>query len=190
MTTKNQERRGRATTSRRVGMAWHAAVLALLAGCSVLGPPPMEPLTTTTLEAARHRWEAHGTDWYRLVVQVRAPRVDPVVYEVEVAGGKLVKIERDGQSIGLEEADHNDYSMAGLFALLQNDLHWIELQPVGDTPAVDLRAYFEPESGRLVRYRRTVGTERRRVLVVEVLGYAPLPALRAEVGREPARAGT
>jgi hypothetical protein len=41
-----------------------------------------------------------------------------------------------------------------------------------------VRAYFDPETGRLVRYRRTVGTSRRRVLLVEVLAYEPVATLQ------------
>jgi hypothetical protein len=37
----------------------------------------MEPLTETSLTAARQRWEAHGSDTYRLVVRLRPPRADP-----------------------------------------------------------------------------------------------------------------
>jgi hypothetical protein len=149
----------------------------------------MEPLTAGTLDAARHRWEARGSDSYRLVVRVRAPRRDPTVYDVEVVGGRLVRVAHDGEPLRLEDvaADHADYSVLGLFELLRQDLRWTDVAQVGDVPAVDLRAYFEPESGRLVRYRRSVGTSRRRVLMVEVVGYEPLAAIRvaAAAGARP-----
>jgi hypothetical protein len=178
MTARSTWGGGGAAIGRRARTTRQAAVLLLLAGCSALGPPPMEPLTATALEAARQRWQAHGSDSYRLVVRVRAPRTDPAVYAVEVAGGNLVRIERDGQSVKLEDAAHNDYSVSGLFELLRGDLRWTDVDAVGDTPAVDLRARFEPDTGRLVRYRRTVGTARPRVLMVEVLAYEPLETFR------------
>ena len=149
-----------------------AACMAVSA-CTALGPPPMEPLTETALETARRRWVTHGSDSYHLVVRVRAPRTEPVVYDVMVAGGALTEIERNGERVRPEDADHYDYSVSGLFDLLRTDLRWTHVTEIDNTPAVDLRARFEPETGRLVRYRRTVGTGRRRVLMVEVVSYEP-----------------
>jgi hypothetical protein len=134
----------------------------------------MQPLTARTLEEARQRWAAHGADSYHLLVRVRAPRAPVVVYDVVVAGGKLVRIEDDGHAARPAEASGHDYSVPGLFDLLRDDLRLADVPRIGDTPPLDLRARFEPETGRLVRYRRTVGSARRRVLLVEVLEYRPL----------------
>jgi hypothetical protein len=140
----------------------------------------MEPLTARTLEAALSRWKAHGCDSYHLVVRVRAPRFKAAVYDLVVAGGEVVEVERNGENVRPEDARHYDYSVSGLFDLLRGDLHLADVRAVGDTPAVDLRARFDPETGRLVRYRRTVGAARRRVLLVEVLEYeAAAPRERA-----------
>jgi hypothetical protein len=134
----------------------------------------MEPLTARTLEEAQHRWQAHGSASYHLVVRVRAPRFAVVVYDLVVEDGKPAKIERNGEGVRPEDASHYDYSVSGLFALLREDLRLAEVPSTGNTPPLDLRARFEPETGRLVRYRRTVGSARRRVLLVEVLEYQPL----------------
>ncbi|HZR81596.1 MAG TPA: hypothetical protein VFD92_10910 [Candidatus Binatia bacterium] len=150
-----------------------AAALLVLSGCSLLGPPPMEPLSATTLEAAERRWDARGSDSYHLVVRVRAPRFEPAVYDLVVSGGKLVAIERNGAAVPPGDAHRYDYSVAGLFGMLQQDLRLADVPAIGDVPAVDLRAEFEPATGRLVCYRRTVGAARRRVLLVEVLQYEP-----------------
>ena len=166
--------------------SWLAAVVVLFSGCSSLWPPPMQPLTATTLEEAQRRWQAHGSDSYHLVVRVRPPGFDVAVYDVVVAGGKVVKLEHDGQGVRPEDVYHYDYSVSGLFALLREDLRLADMPAVGDTPPLDLRARFEPETGRLMRYRRTVGSARRRVLLVEVLEYQPLTtdaALRPAVSR-------
>jgi hypothetical protein len=133
----------------------------------------MEPLTARTLADAEHRWEAHGADSYRVVVRVRAPRADAAVYDVVVRRGEVVSVAHDGRTVRPEDARHYDYSVSGLFALLRDDLRLTDVPSVGDTPPVDLRARFEAETGRLVRYRRTVGSARRRVLFVEVLEYEP-----------------
>ena len=157
--------------------AGYAVLVLALSGCALLGPPPMEPLTPTSLEAARQRWEAHGSESYHLVVRVRAPRFQPAVYDVTVVRGTIAAIERDGERVDAGGGS-SDYSVAGLFELLREDLRLTDVRPVGDTPPIDLRASFEPETGRLVRYRRTVGSERRRVLLVEVLEYEPLATAR------------
>lgn len=139
----------------------------------------MQPLTEALLAAARQRWQAHASDSYRAVVRVRPPRAPVEMWEVEVAGGVLVKRILDGRTLGAADPERDDYSVQGIFDLLQTDLRWTGIEAVGDTPAVDLRAEFDPETGRLIRYRRTVGTTRRRVLLVEILAYEPAADLRA-----------
>ena len=164
---------------RRAGRAggapamWCILACLTVSACGALGPPPMEPLTETALETARQRWVAHGAEMYHLVVRVRAPRTEPALYDVVVADGKPVAIRRNGEPVSVEEADRYDYSMSGLFDLLRTDLRWTDVRPIGDTPPIDLRARFAPDTGRLVRYRRSVGTARRRVLLVEVVSYEP-----------------
>jgi hypothetical protein len=155
----------------RVGSG--ALALVVLAGCSVFGAPPMEPLTAAMLRVAEERWEAHGSDSYHLVVRVKAPRVPSTLYDLVVDGRRLVRLARNGQSVSVEEAEHCAYSIPGLFALLRTDLRLTDRRPLDNLPPVDLRALFEPDTGRLMRYRRTVGSERRRVLFVEVLQYEP-----------------
>lgn len=134
----------------------------------------MEALTPAMLAAAERRWEAQHVESYRLVVRVRAPRFTPAVYDVVVTEGRLVNVGRDGKALPPEEAGRHDFSVAGLFGLLREDLPLIGVHPVGTAPPIDLRARFDPATGRLERYRRTVGTKRRRVLLVEVLAYEPL----------------
>jgi hypothetical protein len=134
----------------------------------------MEAVTPAGLQEAERRWEANGAASYHLVVRVRAPRFAPAVYDVRVAEGKLVEVERDGAALSIEEAGRHDFSVAGLFGLLREDLPLAGAHPIGTAPPIDLRARFDPATGRLERYRRTVGTKRRRVLLVEVLAYEPL----------------
>jgi hypothetical protein len=150
--------------------AW-AAGLPLLAACA---RPPMEVLTEATLAAAEHRWAAHGAASYHLVVRIRPPRFAAAVYDVVVDRGRVTAIERDSGEV-IPAGDTRDYSVPGLFHLLREDLRLADVPRVGDVPPIDLRAQFEPETGRLVRYRRTVGTASRRVLLVEVLAYEPAP---------------
>jgi hypothetical protein len=133
----------------------------------------MEPLTARALAAAERRWAESGAASYRLVVRIRAPRARPAVYDLVVTEGTLAEVACDGEAMGREELDHHDYSVTGLFDLLRADLPLAAVRSIGNTPPIDLRAQFEPQTGRLVRYRRTVGSARRRVLLVEVLAYEP-----------------
>lgn len=157
--------------TRSRGWEWRgvAALVLVLAACTT---PPMEPLTESALQAAEREWAAHGSDSYKLVVQVRAPRVAPAVYKLVVNGGEIASIARDdGQAVPLDEA--HDYSIPGLFRLLRGDLRLADIPDAADVPPIDVRARFDRDTGRLVRYRRTVGTKRRRVLLIEVLQYEP-----------------
>ncbi len=158
----------------------HAGLLSVLlvSACAALGPPPMEPVNAGALDAAEGRWRAHHAAAYHLVVSVRAPRFEPAVYELDVADGRPVGGTRNGDPLGPADVAHHDYSIEGLFALLRSDLALNAVTADGDTPPIDLRASFEPGSGRLIRYRRTVGSSRRRVLLVEVVRYEELSGAR------------
>ncbi len=179
-----REARRRVRSARVAVRAAGVLAVLLLAGCTGGAAPPMEPLTATTLGAAEQRWAANGAASYRLVVRVRAPRFPVAEYEVMVEDGTSVAIRQAGRPLAPAAARQHDYSIAGLFALLRADLRLAAVPRIGDIPPVDLRAHFEPTTGRLVRYRRTVGSARRRVLLVEVLDYRPLAPLLA---REHAR---
>lgn len=171
----NEQRRNRPAAPHRGHVAWGVATLLLPLLLAACGPPPMEPLTETAVATAEQKWKTSGAKAYHLVVQVRAPRASAVVYDLEVAGGQVVKLARDGKVVAPEEARAYDYSMAGLFKLLREDARLVTAQQVPEEarPA-DLRARFDEATGRLEVYRRVVGTSRRRVLFIEVLEYEPL----------------
>ena len=158
-------------------------LLATAAGCSLLGPPPMALLTARTLETAEQRWKTHGADSYHVIVRVRAPKFTPSVYDVVVTDGELSAVVRDGERLGGPDVERHDYSVSGLFEMLRGDLRLTDVPVVADSPAMDLRAHFDDDTGRLVQYRRTVvASGRRRVLLVEVLRYEPLAATASESG--------
>lgn len=146
------------------------AILLLAAACTALEPPPMEPLTERSLGAAERRWQTSGADSYHVVVRLRAPRFSPAVYDLVVTDAHVVRVERDGQPVTSAAAD---YSVPGLFHLLRDDLR-LDAESREGGPPVDLRVRFDEKTGHLVRYRRTVGSARRRVLLIEVLAYEPL----------------
>ncbi|MCZ7679912.1 MAG: DUF6174 domain-containing protein [Sandaracinaceae bacterium] len=138
--------------------------LALLAACS-----GMEPLTGARLDAAEQRWRERGSESYRMVVRVSADRLEPVVHEVLVRGGEVAAVRSGGEPAPPERAA--DYSVPGLFELAREELHLLERpRRWRDAAGADLFARFDPETGRLERYRRTLG-DARRYLLIEVLSY-------------------
>jgi hypothetical protein len=146
-----------------------AAFLTLLAACSSSNQTVMEPLTKGGLEAAERLWEARGSNSYDLVVRLEAARMETTVYDVVVRGGEIVSIKRNGQAVPLEYAE--DYSVLGLFGQLRQELRLMERSNGTPDALAELFARFDPDTGRLDRYRRT--TSRRKHLRIEVLKYEP-----------------
>ncbi|MBI2150866.1 MAG: hypothetical protein HYU27_09740 [Acidobacteria bacterium] len=128
----------------------------------------MEPLTKDLLAAAERQWEAHGSDSYNLTLQVEAARMEKVVYDMVVRSGKIAAMKRNGQDIPPEHAE--DYSISGLFHLLRQELRLMEKGADGTPDALaEVFARFDPQTGRLDRYRRT--TIKNRFLRLQVLKY-------------------
>jgi hypothetical protein len=94
-----------------------------------------------------------------------------VVYDVVVHARRVTHIKRDGQGILPEHTE--DYSVVGLFRLLQQELQLVERNSSGtlNTLAV-LSVHFDPETGRLDRYRRKM-FKRAGGLRIEVLIFTP-----------------
>lgn len=148
-------------------------VIALIAGCS----PPMQSLSEGALAAAEARWQAHGVSSYHLVLRVRPPRAKAVVYDVEVAGGRVVRMERDdARPVGPDELA--TYTISGLFQLVRRDLPLLEARLSAENlPPTEARVHFDNKDGRLLHYRRTLGAARRRVLYLELLAFEPTPPI-------------
>ena len=148
------------------------SLFVLLSACSA-NQPRMEPLTNSELETAERQWAANGSSSYHLVVRVNAARMSAVVYDVVARNGKIAAIKRDGQTIQPEGAE--DYSISGLFRLLQQELRLMDRSPSGTPVALaEMFARFDPETGRLERYRRSTG-QSSGTLKIEVLKYEPQP---------------
>ena len=148
-----------------------AALLTLYA-CS-LGEPLMEPLTESRLDEAERQWKARRSDSYHLVVQVEASRMDTLVYDIQVRGGEIAGIKKNGQAIQPEHTE--DYSISGLFRLMRLELTLRQKSPEGTPEALaELFAHFDQETGRLTRYRRSAsGSRRTRTLKIQILNYEP-----------------
>jgi hypothetical protein len=144
--------------------------LTLLTACAPQ-ETPLRPLTEAGLAAAERQWESHGANSYQIVVRLHSARMGGVVYDVVVHARRVTSIKRDGQDILPEHTE--DYSVVGLFRLLQQELHLVERHPSGtpNTLAV-LSVHFDPGTGRLERYRRKT-LKRAGGLRIEVLKFIP-----------------
>ena len=135
-------------------------------GCSRL-----EPLTESNLTAAEELWQSNVPGLYRAGIEISGARVEAGTFEVLVRGGEVVSITLDGQAVRPERSE--DYSISGLFGILRQELALAREPQVLGAPAgyeAYLLVRFEPETGRLMHYRRTVGGASNSI-DIEVVGF-------------------
>jgi hypothetical protein len=125
----------------------------LLAGCSRL-----QTLTPELLQSAHQKWQSSKPGYYRLVLEMSGDRVEAGKFEVTVQGEEVVSLRRNGQVI--LPGRGQDYSMDGIFRVLMQEVDLAGRPALLGAPegySVYPMARFDPETGRLIRYRRTVG---------------------------------
>jgi hypothetical protein len=130
-----------------------------LSACSQL-----QTLTPETLQAARQTWQAKRPDYYRLVVDMSGDRVESGRFQVTVQGSEVVSLRRNDQVV--LPGRGQDYSMDGLFRMLIQEVDLIRKPALLGAPegySAYAMARFDPETGRLMRYRRTVGGAKNSV---------------------------
>ena len=143
-------------------------VALLIAGCSGL-----QPLTEGALVQAEERWRSNEAASYRVLVEMNGERVEAGLFEAFVQGGQVVSLKRNGQAILSDRGQ--DYSLQGLFDVLRQELALAEEPQLLGAPegyAAHLLVRFDVETGRLIRYRRTVAGTNNNVEIV-VLEYEP-----------------
>ena len=99
-------------------------------------------------------------------------RVETGTFDVTVRDGQVVSLRRNGLII--TPAGGQDYSMDGLFRMLMQELGLAEKPSLLGAPegySAYLQVQFDPETGRLARYRRSVGGTSNSI-DIKVLGYA------------------
>lgn len=152
-------------------MKFRIAVLAVVALAACSG---MSALTEKTLRDAEERWVASKIMSYRLVVDMEGDRVEEEQFEVLVRDGVVESLKRNGQVVA--SAGNQDYSMTGLFRTLRQELGLTEKPgELGAPPgySVYVMARFDAETGRLERYRRTVGGATNSI-EISVRSFEPL----------------
>jgi hypothetical protein len=118
----------------------------------------LPPLTPDVLIQAEQKWKAHEPAQYRLVIEMSGDRVETGKFEVEVHAGQVGSLRRNG--VVIQENPGQDYSMNGLFHMLEQELGLAEKPAMLGAPegyAVYTTAKFDDGTGRLIHYRRIVG---------------------------------
>ena len=127
------------------------------------------PLTLDAIESGRQRWRAGGVTDYRMRVKIKSDRTQAGEFRIEVQQGKLHRIARDGESVGMRDPF---YTVDGLFGFLLQELEMAQepgrfwAAPAG--AYIHQRAHFDVDLGYPRRYIRAVGgTEHNIVITVE-----------------------
>jgi len=133
----------------------------------------LPPLTNEVLIQAEQKWAMHRPDAYRLVIDMSGDRVETGRFEVQIRSNKVAGIRRNGVTISPNLGQ--DYSMEGLFHILEQELGLAEKPAMLGAPegyTVYTNARFDDTTGRLIRYRRTVGGASNSI-DINVLGFQP-----------------
>ena len=130
-------------------------------------------MTEAVLVDAEQRWRKEEPGLYRLVVEMSGERVETGLFEALVRDGAVVSLKRNGQVVLPDRGQ--DYSMEGLFGMLRQELALSERPALMGAPpgfAAHLLVRFNDETGRLERYRRTVGGANNNIEIT-VVEYTP-----------------
>ena len=132
-------------------------------------------LTPELLSQAEQKWNAQKPASYRLIVEMSGDRVEAGRFEVEVHSGEVVSLRRNG--LVVSSSSGQDYTMDGLFRMLRQEIALAEKPEMLGAPggySVYMNASFDEMTGRLLRYRRTVGGTSNSI-EVNVAGYFSRP---------------
>jgi hypothetical protein len=96
---------------------------------------------------------------YTMVVRMEGDRVERSDYEVHVDQGVVTNLKRNGSDVS--PAQGQGYSMDGLFGIIEDELSLAAKDPtklgVPEGYTAYFMAAFDSETGRLLKYRRSVG---------------------------------
>jgi hypothetical protein len=145
------------------------AVVAFLAACS-----GMDSLTSGELRQQKDKWTAANVKSYTMVLQMGGDRLERSDYEVRVEGGVVTSLKRNGKDVS--PAQGQDYSMDGLFGILEQELTLAEADPTKLGAPAGYKAYLMARfgtDGRLLKYRRSVGGGANNSIDIEVQKFEP-----------------
>lgn len=146
--------------------AGRGALVVAALSCALIGCSGLRDFDEETLAAAEARWRATGVDSYRMALDVRGDRVGRERFVVLVRGGAVDSLLREGAPVA--SASPEDYSVPGLFEILRRERELAERPSLLGAPAgyrAYLKARFDPATGRLLEYDRSVGGASNRVRI-------------------------
>jgi hypothetical protein len=132
-----------------IGVASGLAVAGLVA--IVLLRDPIAPLTRTAYEKARARWRDKEPQNYDMHVKITGGQVGEM--DVEVRGGNVTRLLRDGQPLANRGTTWRNWSVPGMFDILASDLARLE-DPTSNAVDYKISAEFDAEWGYPARYRQ------------------------------------
>jgi len=138
---------------RKTGLRSVLVLACLLISCSRLSS-----LTPDMLNDAQNRWNSAKPASYRVVIVMKGDRIQREQFDVTVKAGRVTSIRRNGQELSAPAGQ--DYSMDGLFRILQQELALAQKPTLLGAPegySAYPMASFDGKSGRLIEYKRTVG---------------------------------
>jgi hypothetical protein len=127
--------------------------MVFLASCSGLST-----LTPQMIDQAEKKWDASKPASYHLMVTMSGDRLEKSEYDVLVENGTVTRLTRNGKAVNSFQGQ--DYSMDGLFRIIREEMELSSTPmklgaPEGYTAY--LMADFDKATGRLLKYRRSVG---------------------------------
>lgn len=149
-------------------LLWISALF--LTSCSDLST-----LTRHDLSVARDKWTASRLTSYTMVVRMEGDRVERSDYEVHVDQGVVTDLKRNGKDVS--PAQGQGYSMDGLFGIIEDELSLGAKDPtklgVPEGYMAYFMAAFDSETGRLLKYRRSVGGGASNSIDIVVQSFEP-----------------
>jgi hypothetical protein len=169
---------------------WFFGVLIVLAGVALVMPIVYnlrQQLTPGQLEAARRRWQEHGTPDYDLTYSARYDRdPDADEYWVKVRGGRVVAVVCNGRVLRFDDLaglglglacrmlppeDVSDQTVEGFFRHMEDFLRQDAASPGRRNFAT---ASFDSRDGHPIRYvHRIAGTSRRLEWQIKLTRIGP-----------------
>src|SRR4051794_17167470 len=148
---------------------WFFVVLALLGAAAVginWAYNARQQLTPEQLRAAEDRWDKHGPADYDLVIEKTFqssasdnPTTDRI--EVRVRNKSVVEASMNGRP--LERRLWGEYDVPGWFGFVER---FLQIDTAPSAPRTFRSAVFDPATGQLQHFRRSVsGTHERQELV-------------------------
>ena len=134
----------------------------------------LDTLTPELLNEAGQKWKVARPGSYRIVIDMSGDRVEAGRFEATIRDGEVVSLRRNGSVISPGRGQ--DYSMDGLFQMLRQEMGLAEKPSVLGAPAgysVYMQAQFEENTGRLIRYSRSVGGTSNAV-EIDVVEYGEI----------------